>query len=185
MHTFRWLAVLPFSVVACYGMLPGDTEGTQRSAEWWSDASLSVEVDSVLFLERVRVHPGTHDVVRGRFEFDPVPASYGDEYSITFGIDLGPADSLLLREPHALGGPEGLRVAVGARIGMGAEVRADSARGTLVIVQRGMMQLIGRVEADFFYSNVTDSARVVVERFRQRVDFLRPATRTPSGPDAG
>lgn len=179
MRRMMWMTSVVFGAAACFGMLPGDTQGVQQRAEWWSDAQLSVVLGSVLGLEHIEVSPGAHDVVVGRFDFDPAVRAFGDEFSVSFGIDLGPADSLALRVKHPLGGPDGLGSYLGARISLGPTLVADSMRGTLLILSRGMMQMVGRIDAELFYSSLTDPSRVEVQPFKQRVDFLRPAERTP------
>lgn len=166
-------------LAGCMGVYPGDTAGEQRRAEWWTDARITVMDDSVLTVRRVGVTPGTHDVVVGAFDFNTDNAVVGDEFSMSFAIDLGPPDSLETDVIHQIGGPGGLEAALGSRIGLGPVLRPDSMRGELLIFSRGMMQMFGRIRARLYYSSWNDSSNVVVETFRQRVDFLRPPQRTP------
>lgn len=172
-------ALVAMLVTGCLGVYPGDTEGEQRRAEWWTEARIAVEDDAELTVRRVGVAPGTHDVVVAAFDFNASNAVLGDEFSVSFAIDLGRPGALETDAVHPIGGPGGLEAALGSRIGLGPVLRADSLRGEFMISSRGMMHMYGRIQARLYYSAWDDSSDVVVETMRQRVDFVRPPRRSP------
>lgn len=178
-HRFLSLPVAA-AVAACFGSYRGDTEGFQRRAEWWTGARIAVEDDSLLTIRRLGAAPGEHDVMIAAFDFNPSPDVLGDEYSLSIAIDIGPPGAVPIEDPRPLGPPEGLEVALGSRIGLGPILRPDSVRGEFMLISQGMMHTIGRIDAWLYFSHWDDSTRTVVERLRQRVDFLRPAERSPA-----
>ena len=179
--TRRILAVVAApAVVACFGSYRGDTEGFQRLGEWWTDARIVVEEDSILTLRRVVAVPGEHDVLIAALDFNPSQDALGDEYSLSIAIDIGPPKALPVETQRAIGGPDGLEAALGSRIGLGPILRPDSVRGEFRLLGQGMMHTIARIDASLYFSDWDDSTKVVVERMRRRLDFIRPPQRSPA-----
>ena len=174
------MAAASLAPVACFGSYRGDTEGFQRQGEWWTGARIATEVDSVLTLRRVAAAPGEHDVLVAALDFNPSQDVLGDEYSLSIAIDIGPPKSLPVETPRALGGPDGLAVALGSRIGLGPILRPDSVRGQFRLLGQGMMHTIARIDANLYFSDWDDSTKIVVERMRRRLDFVRPPQRSPA-----
>ena len=141
---------------------PGDTTGDQQSARWEWSGRLTAEPDSVLTLVRLRIDTAgvtaRHDILLARFDFDPSPGA-GDEYALTVGLDLGVARDLPLDQPLPLGPPPGRIPAYGTVARLGTPLRPDSVRGTLVLGQRGLRQLTGRIDATFYFTAWDDSTR--------------------------
>ena len=180
-RTFHALAaVAAAGVVACFGSYRGDTEGFQRLGEWWTDARIVVEEDSIITLRRLVAAPGEHDVLIATLDFNPSQDLLGDEYSLSLAIDIGPAKALAVETQRALGGPDGLAAALGSRIGLGPILRPDSVRGEFRLLGQGMMHTIARIDASLYFSHWNDSTKVVVERMRRRLDFIRPPQRSPA-----
>jgi len=179
-RTVGALAAAASVVVACFGSYRGDTEGFQRLGEWWTDARIVVEEDSVLTLQRLVAAPGEHDVLIAALDFNPSRDVMGDEYSLSIAIDIGPAKTLPIGTQRALGGPDGLRAALGSRIGLGPILRPDSVRGDFRLLSQGMMHTIARIDASLYFSHWDDSTKVVVEQMRRRLDFIRPPQRSPA-----
>jgi len=175
----RTLAALA-TVAACFGSYRGDTEGFQRVGEWWTAARVVEEEDSVLTLQRVTVAPGQHDVLVAAIDFNPTRDALGDEYSLSIAIDIGPPGHVPVGQVQTLGGPDGLPAALGSRIGLGPILRPDSVRGQFRLLSQGMMHTIARIDASLYFSHWDDSTKVVIERMRRRLDFIRPSQHSPA-----
>jgi len=173
-----FLTLFLLTLGAC-DVLPrrGDTDGVQQQAEWLVAGRLVVDTDPELTLVRVRAEPldstaGGHDVLVARFEFDPTPG-IGDEYAITFGLDLGDVHRLKRTIPYSLGpGPIGIP-AYGTVTCLCRPLKPDSVRGTFTISQRGVAQIVARVDATLFFTQWSDSTQHATYRLRQRIDGLK------------
>ena len=176
---FCYGALAAVTGVACWASQPGDTTGFQRAGQWWQEAALEVEEHPELTVRTVRVVPGTREVLVAAIDFNPTHEMLGDEYSVSFGLDLGPEGSRKRDTVYDIGGPEGIRAFLGSKIGLGPVLKPDSIRGQFMILTRGQMQMVARVEAEFYYSHWDDSTNVVIETVRRRIDFVRPDERRP------
>jgi hypothetical protein len=167
--------------LACLGcdVLPrrGDTTGIQQQAQWLGAARLAVDTDPELTLVRVQAQPldttrGGHDVLVARFDFDPTPG-LGDEYAITIGLDLGNVRALKRAMPYPLGPPPARIPAYGTVACLCRPLKPDSVRGTFTISQRGVVQLVARIDATLFFTAWDDSSHHATYRLRQRIDGLK------------
>jgi hypothetical protein len=165
----------------CFGcdVIPrrGDTDGIQQQAQWLSAGRLVVDTDPVLTLVRLRAEPldstqGGHDILVVRFEFNPTPAM-GDEYALTVGLDLGNVHTLQRTVPYALGPPPARIPAYGTVTCLCQPLKPDSIRGTFTISQRGVAQIVARIDATLFFTQWADSSQHATYRLRQRVDGLK------------
>jgi hypothetical protein len=149
----------------------GDTEGVQRTAQWEWRGRLVVDTDPELTLVRLRVDTTgvreRHDVVMARFDFDQLAGS-GDEYSLTLGLDLENARALPVNEAVPLGVAGGV-AAFATVTCLCSPLRPDSVRGSLVIRQRGLRQLVMRLDAQLHFTQWADSTRQVSYPLRQPV----------------
>lgn len=149
---------------------PGDTEGLQQSARWEWHGRLRVETDSLLTITRLRVDSGLperHDILLVRYDFDPTTASAGDEYALTVGLDLGVVRDLPLGQPLTIGTPPARIPAAAIVTCLCRPLRPDSVRGTLWILQRGIRQITGRIDATLYFTAWHDSTVHTAYRVRQ------------------
>lgn len=146
-----------------------DTLGQQRAATWAWSGRLVADTDAALTLVRLRIDSagvtGRHDVLLARFDFNPM-AGLGDEHALTLGLDLGRARELPVGTPLALGVAGGLP-AYGTVTCLCTPLRPDSVRGTLVIQQRGLRQLVMRIDAVFHFTQWDDSTKRAAYPLRQ------------------
>lgn len=179
--SLRFLAVGLFLTPFCFGcdVLPrrGDTDGVQQQAEWLTAGRLVVDTDPALTLVRVRAESldtarGGHDVLVARFDFDPTPG-LGDEYALTLGLDLGDVHTLERGVPYALGPPPARVPAYGTVTCLCRPLKPDSVRGTFTISQRGLAQIVARIDATLFFTQWADSSQHATYRLRQRLDGLK------------
>jgi len=155
----------------------GDTDGVQQQAQWLAAGRLVVDTDPELTLVRVRAEPldtvsGGHDVLVARFEFDPTPG-IGDEYALTLGLDLGDVHTLRRTMPYELGPASSRIPAYGTVTCLCRPLKPDSVRGTFTISQRGVAQIVARVDATLFFTQWNDSSQHATYRLRQRIDGLK------------
>jgi hypothetical protein len=178
--SIRFLAVRLFLTLPCLACdilpQPGDTNGVQQQAQWFTAGRLVVDTDPNLTLVRVRAEPldsaqGGHDVMVTRFDFDPTPG-IGDEYAITLGLDLGDVHTLERGVPYALGPPPARIPAYGTVTCLCQPLAPDSVLGTFTISQRGFAQIVGRIDATLFFTAWADTTRHTTYRLRQRIDGL-------------
>jgi hypothetical protein len=153
----------------------GDTEGEQQQAQWLIAARLVVDTDPRFTLVRLHAVPldsarGGHHVLLARFEFNPSPAE-GDEYALGLALDLGDIRARQRGAVYALG-PRGIP-AYGTVTCLCRPLKPDSVRGTFTISQRGIGQIIGRVDATLFFTAWDDPTRHATYRLRQRIDGMR------------
>lgn len=166
------LTLTAFSMTACdLAAREGDTTGEQRAAAWAWSGRLVADTDAALTLVRLRIDstdvPGRRDVLLVRFDFNPV-AGLGDEHSLTLGVELGQARELPMSRPIPLGVPDGLP-AYGTVTCLCAPLRPDSVRGHLVIQQRGLRQLVLRVDAMLHFTQWGDTTQHAAYPLRQIV----------------
>lgn len=151
---------------------PGDTEGEQVAARWEWHGRLVVDTDPDLTLIRLRIDTAgvleRNDVLLARFDFDPSPSA-GDEYAIALGLELGQARALPLDVPLALGAPPARIPAYGTVARFGTPLRPDSVRGWLLLGQRGLRQLTGRIDATLYFTAWSDSAIHGRYQLRQKI----------------
>lgn len=172
----RFPSTLLFLTLFGCDILPqkGDTEGEQQQAQWLIAGRLVVDTDPKITLVRLRAEPldstrGGHHVLLARFEFNPTP-TLGDEYALTVGLDLGDIRTIQRATPYALGG----KIPVyGTVTCLCRPMKPDSVRGTFTISQRGMAQIVGRIDATLFFTAWDDSSRHASYRLRQRIDGMR------------
>jgi len=177
--TFFLSTALVVTSVGC-GFFPekGDTEGDQQQAQWLTSARLVVDTDPTLTLIRLKSEPldstrGGHQLLLARYDFNPDQNSLGDEYSLHFALDLGNIRTLERGTAYALG-PSPARIpAYGTVSCLCSPLRPDSVRGTFTMIQRGMAQIVGRVDATLFFTEWNDSTKHTTYRLRQRIDGLR------------
>jgi hypothetical protein len=157
-------------VLAC-DVLPrdSDTQGQQRAAVWAWSGRLVADTDSALTIVRLRIDSagtrGRHDVLLTRFDFNPM-TGLGDEHALTLGFDLGQVRELPLGTPLRLGAPDGL-AAFGTVTCLCSPLRPDSVRGWLVIQQRGLRQLVMRIDATLHFTQWSDSTQHAAYPLRQ------------------
>jgi hypothetical protein len=168
-----------FLVLTVFGcdILPqkGDTIGEQQQAEWLTAARLLVDTDPRLTLVRLQAQPldsahGGHHVLLARFEFNPSPAE-GDEYALGVALDLGDIRAVQRGTTYALGS-QGIP-AYGTVTCLCRPLKPDSVRGSFMISQRGIGQIIGRIDATLFFTAWDDTSRHASYRLRQRIDGMR------------
>jgi hypothetical protein len=164
------------TVLGC-DILPqkGDTIGEQVQAEWRVAARLVVDTDPTYTIVRLRAEPldsahGGHHVLVSRFEFNPSPVD-GDEYALVVALDLGNIRAWQRGTIYPLG-PHGIP-AYGTVTCLCRPVKPDSVRGTFTISQRGMGQIVGRIDATLFFTAWDDTSRHASYRLRQRIDGMR------------
>jgi hypothetical protein len=155
----------------------GDTAGVQQQAQWLGAGRLAVDTDPEVTLVRVRAEPldstrGGHDVLLARFDFDPAPG-LGDESVITIGLDLGNVHTLKRTIPYALGPPPARIPAYGTVVCLCRPLKPDSVRGTYTISQRGVAQIVARIDATLFFTGWDDSSYHATYLLRQRIDGLK------------
>lgn len=159
--------------LAACELLPqkGDTQGEQRAARWEWSGRLVVDTDPALTIVRLRIDTAgivaRHDVILARFDFDPAYGE-GDEYALTVGLDLGRAKELALNTPQPLGLPPAAVPAYATVTCLCRPLRPDSVRGTFTILQRGLRQITGRIDARFHFTAWDDSTYQVVYPLRQK-----------------
>lgn len=175
----RFLSTFLCLTISGCDILPqkGDTIGEQQQAEWLTAGRLVVDTDPRLTLIRLRAEPldsthGGHDVLVARFEFNPSP-SLGDEYALTVALDLGHIRARGLGIPLTLGPPPADIPAYGTATCVCRPLEPDSVRGTFTLSQRGMGQIIGRIDATLFFTAWNDTSRHASYRLRQRIDGMR------------
>lgn len=169
---------LTLSLFAC-DILPqkGDTFGEQQQAQWLTAGRLVVDTDPRLTLVRLRaesldVAHGGHHVLVARFEFNPDPG-LGDEYALTVGLDLGDIRARQRGMVYRLGPAPGEIPAYGTVTCLCGPLKPDSVEGTFTISQRGIGQIIGRIDATLFFTSWDDPSRHVSYRLRQRIDGMQ------------
>jgi len=149
----------------------GDTEGVQLAARWEWSGRLVADTDPVLTIVRLRIDTTgsreRHDVILTRFDFDPAYGD-GDEYSLTFALDLGRAWDLPTGEPLPLGGGPGALPAFATVTCLCQPLRPDSVRGTFTIEQRGLRQIAARIDARLHFTAWNDSSRHAEYQLRQK-----------------
>jgi hypothetical protein len=155
----------------------GDTEGDQQQAQWLTSARLVVDTDPTLTIIRLRGAPldsahGGHHLILARYDFNPDHTILGDEYSLNIALDLGDIRTVKTGTPYPLG-PPGRIAAVATVSCLCSPLRPDSVRGTFGIIQRGMTQIIARIDATLFFTEWNDSTQHATYRLRQRLDALR------------
>jgi len=152
------------------------TRGVQTLGRWEWHGRLVAEPDSHLTLVRLQIDtspsPAAGDVVLARYEFNPTDA-LGDEYALTVGLDLGNVRDMAPGATTALG-PRPGRVAAYATVAcLCRPLRLDSSRGTFTLSTRGMRQLIGRLDATFYFSEWNDPTRHTQYPLHQRLDAIK------------
>ena len=174
-RTIPWAILIPAFGLGC-DLLPqkGDTEGEQQQAQWLTAARLVVDTDPQITLVRLHAEPldsarGGHHVLVARFEFNPTP-TLGDEYALTLALDLGDVRAVQRATPYALGSQI---PAVATVTCLCRPMKPDSVRGVFTISQRGMAQIVGRIDATLFFTAWDDSSRHASYRLRQRIDGMR------------
>jgi hypothetical protein len=146
-----------------------DTQGDQRAAAWAWSGRLVADTDAALTLVRLRIDSTgsreRHDVLLTRFDFNPM-TGLGDEHSLTLGVDLGRARELPMGQAIPLGVPGGVP-AYGTVTCLCTPLRPDSVRGWLVLQQRGLRQLVMRVDAMLYFTQWSDSTQHAAYPLRQ------------------
>ena len=176
-HILSIRLLLASFCIGC-GFFPekGDTEGDQQQAQWLTNARLVVDTDPTLTLIRLKSEPldstrGGHHLLLARYDFNPDQSSLGDEYSLHIALDLGNLRTLERGTAYALGRS---RIPAYATVScLCSPLRPDSVRGTFTIIQRGIAQIVGRVDATLFFTEWSDSTKHATYRLRQRIDGLR------------
>ena len=176
-HFLSTIALL--TTLSC-GFFPekGDTEGDQQQAQWLTSARLVVDTDPTLTIIRLKSAPldsahGGHHLLLARYDFNPDQTILGDEYSLHIGLDLGRIRTLERGTAYPLGPPPARILAYGTVSCLCSPLRPDSVRGTFTIVQRGLAQIVGRIDATLFFTEWNDSTKHATYRLRQRLDALR------------
>jgi len=155
----------------------GDTEGEQQQAQWLTAARLVVDTDPDVTLIRLRGQSldssrGGHHLLLARFEFNPSPG-VGDEYALSIALDLGRIHDLKRGTSYALGARPAGVPAYATVTCLCRPLKPDSVRGTFMISQRGMAQIVGRIDATLFFTAWNDTSLHASYRLRQRIDGLR------------
>ncbi len=178
--TRRFFSTITLLAVFGCGFFPekGDTEGDQQQAQWLTAARLVVDTDPTLTIIRLKGEPldsahGGHHLLLARYDFNPDQRVLGDEYSLHIALDLGNIRTLERGTAYALGPPPARIPAYATVSCFCSPLRPDSVRGTFTIVQRGLAQIIGRVDAALFFTEWNDSTKHATYRLRQRIDGLR------------
>ncbi|HEY6224986.1 MAG TPA: hypothetical protein VIW26_14470 [Gemmatimonadales bacterium] len=156
----------------------GDTDGDQQQAQWLTSARLVVDTDPTLTLIRLKSEPldstqGGHHVILARYDFNPDQSILGDEYSLHIALDLGNVRTVERGTAYALGPPPARIPAYATVSCLCSPLRPDSVRGTFMIVQRGFVAIIGRIDATLFFTEWNDSTKHASYRLRQRLDAVR------------
>jgi hypothetical protein len=153
---------------------PGDTTGLQSYGRWEWRGRLVAAPDSSLTLVRIRIDTtrGGGDVALVRYDFNPSQGE-GDEYALTLGLDFGSVRELRQGVPYGLGSPPARIPAAATVICFCRPLRPDSVRGTFTLVTRGLRQIIGRVDAELYFTAWDDSTRHVTYRLHQRLDAVK------------
>lgn len=156
----------------------GDTEGDQQQAQWLTSARLVVDTDPTLTIIRLKSAPldsahGGHHILLARYDFNPDQTILGDEYALHIGLDLGSIRTLERGTAYPLGPPPARIPAYATVSCLCSPLRPDSVRGTFTIVQRGLAQIVGRIDATLFFTEWNDSTKHATYRLRQRLDALR------------
>jgi hypothetical protein len=152
-----------------------DTRAVQTLGRWEWHSRLVAEADSHLTIVHLRVDStpasGAGDVILARYEFNPTDA-LGDEYAITVGLALGNVRDLPLGSTSPLGPPG--RIGVSATVAcLCRPLKLDSTRGGFRLATRGMRQLVGRLDATFYFSEWNDSTRHARYAVHQRLDAIK------------
>lgn len=162
------------------GFLPekGDTEGIQQQAQWLTSARLIVDTDPTLTIVRLKTEPldsahGGHHLLIARFDFNPDQTVLGDEYSLHLGFDLGDIRTLERGVTYPLGPPPARVPAYGIVNCLCSPLRPDSVRGSFTLIQRGLAQIVVRIDATLFFTEWNNATKHTTYRLRQRVDGLR------------
>lgn len=176
----RFSSTLLFLTLSGCDILPqrGDTTGEQQQAQWLTRGRLVIDTDPDLTIirlgaERLDSAHGGHHVLLARFEFDPTPVSLGDEYALSLALDLGDIRQLRRATPYALGPPPARIPAFATVTCLCRPLRPDSVRGTFTISQRGIGQVIARIDATLFFTAWNDPSHHVTYRLRQRIDGVQ------------
>jgi hypothetical protein len=177
--TRRFLSTISLLTALGCGFFPekGDTDGDQQRAQWLTSARLVVDTDPTLTIIRLKSAPldsahGGHHLILARYDFNPDQTILGDEYSLNIALDLGDIRTLERGTAYPLGPPG--RIAAYATVScLCSPLRPDSVRGTFGIVQRGMAQIVARIDATLFFTEWNDSTKHATYRLRQRLDALR------------
>lgn len=176
-HRRFFLCLMALGTVGGCDVLPRDTDtlGEQRAAAWAWSGRLVADTDAALTLVRLRIDSAgvteRHDVLLARFDFNPM-AGLGDEHSLTLGVDLGRARELPMSRPIPLGVPGGLPT-YGTVTCLCTPLRPDSVRGSLVIQQRGLRQLVMRIDAVFHFTQWGDATQHAAYPLRQLIFGVR------------
>lgn len=178
--TRRFLSTISLLTMSSCGFFPekGDTEGDQQQAQWLTSARLVVDTDPTLTIIRLKSAPldsahGGHHLLLARYDFNPDQTILGDEYSLHIGLDLGSIRTLERGTAYPLGPPPARIPAYATVSCLCSPLRPDSVRGTFTIVQRGLAQIVGRIDATLFFTEWNDSTKHATYRLRQRLDALR------------
>ncbi len=174
----RFLSTVFLSTTLACGFFPerGDTDGDQQQAQWLTSARLVVDTDPTLTLVRLKSEPldsthGGHHLLLARYDFNPDQTVLGDEYSLHVALDLGDIRTLERGTTYPLG--RSRIPAYGTVSCLCSPLRPDSVHGTFTIIQRGIAQIVGRVDATLFFTEWNDSTKHATYRLRQRIDGLR------------
>jgi hypothetical protein len=174
------IRLLLTSICLGCGFFPekGDTEGDQQQAQWLTSARLVVDTDPTLTLVRLKSEPldsarGGHHLLLARYDFNPDQTILGDEYSLHIALDLGDIRTRERGTAYSLGPPPARIPAYATVSCLCSPLRPDSVRGSFTIVQRGLAQIIGRIDATLFFTEWNDSTKHATYRLRQRIDGLR------------
>jgi hypothetical protein len=174
---------LPLMLVSALGLgacdgasRPGDTQGVQTLGRWEWHARLVVAADRRVTLVRMRIDtsgPGPgQDVVLVRYDFNP-SAAVGAEYALTLGLELGRVRALRPGVAYPIGRPPATIGAYATIACLCEPLRADSIRGTFLLVTRGMRQLTGRVDASVYFTEWNDPLRHATYALHQRLDAIK------------
>jgi hypothetical protein len=146
----------------------------QSYGRWEWRGRLVAAPDSSLTLVRMRIDTtrGGGDVALVRYDFNPAQGE-GDEYALTLGLDFGSVRELRQGVPYRLGSPPARIPAAATVICFCRPLRPDSVRGTFTLVTRGLRQIIGRVDADLYFTAWDDSTRHVTYPLHQRLDAIK------------
>jgi len=163
-------------LAGCGGSRERDTRGVQTLGRWEWHARILAEPDTQLTLVHLRVdttpRPDAGDVVLARYEFNPTDA-LGDEYALTIGLSLGRVRDLSVGASAPLGPPPG-RIPVNATVAcLCRPLKLDSVHGGFRLVTRGMRQLVGRLDATFYFSEWNAPTRHTRYAVRQRLDAIK------------
>jgi hypothetical protein len=163
-------------LAGCDGVVRrGDTTAVQTLGRWEWNARLRLDVDPVLTLARLSIDTGTvpgRDVVLVRYEVNPT-AALGDEYAVTVGLELGNVRNLRPGARNQIGSaPAALRAHATVTC-LCPPLREDSLRGTFTLATRGMRQLVGRLDATFYFTEWNNPERHRTYALHQRLDAIK------------